>query len=49
MSIILQNEFPETAHEANTHSSLPREFAACRVADSCPNAAGKCFHFYQVC
>lgn len=49
MSVSLQNEFPEAAHATSTHSSLPRGFAACRVADSCPNAAGKCFHFYQVC
>lgn len=43
------NEFPETAHAANTHFSMARGFAACKVAGSRPNgasdqtAAGKMF------
>lgn len=47
-----QNEFPETAHAANTHFSLARGFAAYRVAGSCPNeacdqlAAATCFYLY---
>lgn len=50
MCVSLANEFPETAHAANTHFSLARGFVACRVvAGSCPNgawdqtAAGKMF------
>lgn len=48
-----QKEFPETVHATNTHFSLARGFAVCRVAGSCPNeasdqtAAGKMFPVSQ--